>query len=45
VKTADKPQANGGDGDDAAGAADPKIAMQANLIALEEKIREVTKKF
>jgi hypothetical protein len=28
-----------------AGAADPKVAMESNLFALEEKVREISKKF
>ena len=44
-KPAAPPPADGADGEDAAGAADPRTAMQASLLSLEEKVREITKKF
>lgn len=45
-KPAAQPPADGADGEDpAAGGADPRTGMQASLLAMEEHVREVSKKF
>ena len=44
-KQAAPPPADGIDGEDAAGATDPRSAMQACLLSLEEKVKEISKKF